>query len=413
MRWFGPTSWGAPVCEPDKRVDIPVGQLCLDCRVRIERTDRGVMIPYARTRSGQYPPTSVQDWKVTLEPHHLACLLASMGLPVDVGARPERRPLTRSLALDLREQNWSIEEIAGSTTASPKRSWPYSAPKQGDRHKFPQAAYTTRCAPLVCARSTNRRRGMSARFKGTGLFAAGAMAALVITGGGAAAYAANGGTVIIGKTNVGTKKTVFSSGKSPVGFVSRTGAPFTVNNSRKVAGLNADRLDGLDSTSFQRAGSKAVDADKLDGLDSSAFLGAGGKAVDADKLDGLSNESFALASGGTADVEANGNWIDVDGDGVSDALISQATCPAGTKLTGGGVENYTLYSTIVSAPATGSWVAISLADFGVDDPTDLVAHAICYNPRGAVAGGTAQGFKASGTTVAELKARAARALSRR
>lgn len=120
-----------------------------------------------------------------------------------------------------------------------------------------------------------------------------------------------------------------------------------------------------------------------------------------------------MASGGTADIEAIGAWLDVDGDGTPDTLVSQATCPSGTKLTGGGVENYTPYSTVVSAPATGSWVAISPADFGVDDPTDLLAHAICYNPRGAVSGGTPQGFRASGTSVAELKARAAKALSGR
>jgi hypothetical protein len=34
---------------------------------------------------------------------------------------------------------------------------------------------------------------------------------------------------------------------------------------------NADKLDGLDSTAFQRAGAKAPDADKLDGKDSTAF----------------------------------------------------------------------------------------------------------------------------------------------
>src|SRR5688500_14576004 len=37
---------------------------------------------------------------------------------------------------------------------------------------------------------------------------------------------------------------------------------------------------------------KAVDADKLDGVDSTGFLAADGKAVDSDKLDGLDSGNF-------------------------------------------------------------------------------------------------------------------------
>jgi len=32
------------------------------------------------------------------------------------------------------------------------------------------------------------------------------------------------------------------------------------------------------------------------------------------------------------------------------------------------------------------WTAASLADQTVDQPSDLQAYAVCYNPRGAVAG---------------------------
>lgn len=38
------------------------------------------------------------------------------------------------------------------------------------------------------------------------------------------------------------------------------------------SGLDADKLDGFDSTDFLKANEKAVDTDKLDGLDSSAYL---------------------------------------------------------------------------------------------------------------------------------------------
>ena len=63
-----------------------------------------------------------------------------------------------------------------------------------------------------------------------------------------------------------------TGGGTAAAFVANAGvAPFTVNSSTKVANLNADRLDGLDSTAFLTAGTKAADADKLDGLDSNSF----------------------------------------------------------------------------------------------------------------------------------------------
>ena len=45
-----------------------------------------------------------------------------------------------------------------------------------------------------------------------------------------------------------------------------------------------------------------------------------------------------------------------------------------------------------------------------DLPTDVVAHAICYNPRGSVGAGTPQGFRASAVSAEQLMARAAEAL---
>ena len=64
---------------------------------------------------------------------------------------------------------------------------------------------------------------------------------------------------------------------------------------------DSDRLDGLDSTAFQLAGSKASDSDRLDGLDSTAFQLAGGKASDSDTLDGLDSTAFQLAGSKASD----------------------------------------------------------------------------------------------------------------
>lgn len=69
------------------------------------------------------------------------------------------------------------------------------------------------------------------------------------------------------------------------------------------SGLDADRLDGLDSSAFLTAVTKAPDSDLLDGLDSTAFLLATGKAADADLLDGLDSTAFLLGTGKAADAD--------------------------------------------------------------------------------------------------------------
>jgi hypothetical protein len=48
--------------------------------------------------------------------------------------------------------------------------------------------------------------------------------------------------------------------------------PLKVNSSAKVGNLNADHLDGIDSTGFLGVGAKAADSDQLDGIDSTGFL---------------------------------------------------------------------------------------------------------------------------------------------
>ncbi|MEQ7128765.1 hypothetical protein ABN034_30080 [Actinopolymorpha sp. B11F2] len=85
--------------------------------------------------------------------------------------------------------------------------------------------------------------------------------------------------------------------------------------------LNSDRVDkkhavGSGATRENRAGklvatnsnghlpnniiTKAPNADKLDGLNSTAFLRAGGKAADADKLDGLDSADLRVTGDGVA-----------------------------------------------------------------------------------------------------------------
>jgi hypothetical protein len=89
--------------------------------------------------------------------------------------------------------------------------------------------------------------------------------AFIVLGG--AAYAATGGNFILGQSNSASSKTSLSApisdkalqltntntgtGATALGLNVASGhAPFTVNSGTKVANLNADKLDGIDSSGF-------------------------------------------------------------------------------------------------------------------------------------------------------------------
>jgi hypothetical protein len=99
--------------------------------------------------------------------------------------------------------------------------------------------------------------------------------ALFITLGGVG-YAATGGNFLLGNANTAGNTSALSSGvttgptlsavntggKSAARFTANAGiAPFSVSNTTKIGNLNADLLDGLDSTSFLRSDHLAADTD--------------------------------------------------------------------------------------------------------------------------------------------------------
>lgn len=73
---------------------------------------------------------------------------------------------------------------------------------------------------------------------------------------GGTAYAATGGPFILGHTNkAGQASTLQNTGSgTALHLVTNNGAapPFTVSNGTKVGKLNADKLDGVDSSQLQR-----------------------------------------------------------------------------------------------------------------------------------------------------------------
>jgi hypothetical protein len=154
---------------------------------------------------------------------------------------------------------------------------------------------------------------------------------------GGTAYAANGGSFLLGRNNAASLTTTLTnSGASPaLTLRPASGLPPISTSSRvKSPNLNADLLDGVDSS------------------------------------------QFALAAGNTGFIVGDGP----NGD-------ASATCPAGTRLTGGGGvaagPDNLLFLSAPDPTTARTWLA-SAAPTG----EDVLAIAICYNPRGAVPGAT-------------------------
>ena len=144
---------------------------------------------------------------------------------------------------------------------------------------------------------------------------------------GGTSVAATGGTFVLGRSNYATTVTSLSnSAGTPLSLSAKAGyAPLAVNSTKVVTRLNADLLDGLHSTAFQRAGSKSSDANRLDGLDSTAFQ----RATSASCPGGTSIKS--ITASGSAHCS---QFVMVESQ--IGNLGGSAKCPAGTNVISGG-----------------------------------------------------------------------------
>lgn len=194
-------------------------------------------------------------------------------------------------------------------------------------------------------------------------FAAGAIAALVLGSG--TAVAATGGKLILGRANSATSTTtITNSNGTPLALNAKSGtAPLKVNSKKAVANLNADLLDGRSAS------------------------------------------AFASVNGQTGTIEATGQGVDKDGNGFPEVIVANAACPAGTVRTGGGGADLTKTGLMfVSIADQGSsWtVAVATDNATAEDPTQVTASAVCYNPVGAVAGNTTARATSSGSTMSRV-----------
>ena len=98
------------------------------------------------------------------------------------------------------------------------------------------------------------------------------MTAALIIALGSAVMATDGQALVVGKTNTATRLTTLdrnAAGPALKVLVEAGSAPLAVTSSTKVANLNADKVDGKDSTAFLGKTEKAADAELLDGKDAS------------------------------------------------------------------------------------------------------------------------------------------------
>jgi hypothetical protein len=163
---------------------------------------------------------------------------------------------------------------------------------------------------------------------------------------GGASFAATGGNFVLGQSNTATsgstltanvpgktltlKNTNTSTSSTALNVNVAAGRPpFTTNSATKVANLNADKLDGLDATSFLAVGDTAANSNLLDGLDSTDLLGVAAKAADSDLFDGKDSKTFARLGGGV-----NGDGSVFQGTGFTVSRLGegeyQVSFPAGT-----------------------------------------------------------------------------------
>jgi hypothetical protein len=122
-----------------------------------------------------------------------------------------------------------------------------------------------------------------------------------------------------------------------------------------------------------------VDADTLDGKDSSEFLGENGKAPDSDLLDGFDSSQFVKVGDGLGTDLAGSIYIATDTEGWLLAVNNEviASCDAGDVLIAGGYQAEGILEVNVedSYPSGENWIVRGTATV----LADVTAYAICVS----------------------------------
>lgn len=175
---------------------------------------------------------------------------------------------------------------------------------------------------------------------------------------GGTAYAATGGTFILGHANSATTASSLTSGvatgntlgitntggKPPLKLTSNPGvAPLAVSNSTKVEKLNADQLDGLDSTSFYLKGGRVVVDGSFPGGGSVSGTNAASNGVSGTSTSGAASGVYGenTSTGYGVAGRASGAGIGVLGDAAgvgSKAAVFNGPVDVNGTMNAGGVD---------------------------------------------------------------------------
>lgn len=115
------------------------------------------------------------------------------------------------------------------------------------------------------------------------------------------AYAATGGTFVLGKANSAKTVTSLTNKKGTALSLSSDAADpsLTVSNGVQVPNLNASELDGDSSSAFLPASGTAANSNELGGHTSGFFLPATGTAANSNELGGTPASGYMQGGGST------------------------------------------------------------------------------------------------------------------
>ena len=133
------------------------------------------------------------------------------------------------------------------------------------------------------------------------------------------AYAATGGTFVLGKANSAKTVTSLANKKGTALSLSSDAAdpPLTVSNGVQVPNLNASELDGESSSAFLPANGTSVNSNALAGHPPNFFLPAGATAINSNALGEIAASGYMQGGGSTT-----GGRLSLTGSANSNLLTS-------------------------------------------------------------------------------------------
>lgn len=120
-----------------------------------------------------------------------------------------------------------------------------------------------------------------------------------------------------------------------------------------------------------------------------AFAASGQDAPAADRG---TAPKWASVKSATRSYDRMGVPIDLDDNGVTDAIAALSNCPRGTQMTGGGSVDFTTTGhPLLSVPdpdGKEAWfVAVGVDESADEDPSAVMATVVCWSPKGQPRGG--------------------------